>query len=92
MAKINNAFCKLLLPKEANKCRRQGKPSFCVKALHTQTSAIMNRRVVSFASVCVYVVRVRIRGEGLICHKILIVCFLSQKGMCFRLSFGGRST
>lgn len=42
--------------------------------------------------VCVYVVRVRIRGGGLICHKILIVCFLSQKGMCFRLSFGGRST
>lgn len=55
MAKINNAFCKLLLPKEANKCRRQGKPSFCVKALHTQASAIMNRRAVSFASVCVCV-------------------------------------
>jgi hypothetical protein len=25
---------------------------------------------------CVYVVRVRIRGGGLFCHKILIVCFL----------------
>lgn len=32
MAKIDNAFCKLLLPKEMNKCRRQGKPSFCMKA------------------------------------------------------------
>jgi len=32
MAKIYNAFCKLLLPKEMNKCRRQGKPSFCMKA------------------------------------------------------------
>lgn len=43
MAKIDNAFCKLLLPKEMNKCRRQGKPSFCMKALHIWTSAIIRK-------------------------------------------------